>query len=59
MDSSPISKSLVVVTALFSALATFGIAFRFYLRLKLDQGLRWDDWLAMLSLVIRSVACVL
>lgn len=52
---SPISKALVVVPAVFESLATFVVALRFYLRFKLKQGVKWDDWLALLSLVSRIV----
>jgi hypothetical protein len=48
---SPVSKTLVVVSAVFEGLATFFVALRFFLRLKLKQGIKWDDWLALLSLV--------
>ncbi|KAF2648227.1 hypothetical protein K491DRAFT_784220 [Lophiostoma macrostomum CBS 122681] len=48
---SPISKTLVVVPAVFEGLATVFVALRFYLRLKLKQGVKWDDWLALLSLI--------
>ena len=52
---SPISTSLVVVAAVFEGLATCFIALRFALRVKLKQGIKWDDWLALLSLVSISV----
>ena len=51
---SPITTKLVVVTAGFEGLATFFVALRFSLRLKLKQGVKWDDWLALLSLVSRT-----
>ena len=50
---SPISTTLVAVIAGFESLATCIVAFRFYLRLKLKQGVKWDDNLALLSLVRR------
>lgn len=51
---SPISTSLVVVAAVFEGLATLVVALRFHLRIKLKQGVKWDDWLALLSLVSRT-----
>ena len=51
---SPITTEFVVVTAVFEGLATFFVALRFNLRLKLKQGVKWDDWLALLSLVSRT-----
>lgn len=50
---SPISTSLVVIAAVFEGLATFFVALRFLLRIKFKQGVMWDDWLALLSLVSR------
>lgn len=51
---SPISTDLVVVAAVFEGLATIFVALRFHLRVKLKQGVKWDDWLALLSLVSRT-----
>ena len=51
---SPITTELVVVVAVFEALATFFVSLRFHLRVKLKQGVKWDDWLALLSLVSRT-----
>jgi hypothetical protein len=52
---SPISTTLVAVIASFESLATCIVACRFYLRLKLKQGVKWDDYLALLSLVRRLI----
>ena len=51
---SPITTEFVVVAAVFEGLATFSVALRFYVRVKLKQGVKWDDWLALLSLVSRT-----
>ena len=51
---SPITTELVVVSVVFEGLATFFVALRFHLRVKLKQGVKWDDWLALLSLVSRT-----
>lgn len=49
---SPITTSLMVVSAVFEALATFVVALRFYLRLRRsNHDIQWDDWLVLLSLV--------
>ena len=48
---SPITTDLIVVAAVFEGLATFFVALRFHLRISLKQGVKWDDWLALLSLV--------
>ena len=51
---SPITTNLVVIMAVFEGLATFFVALRFHLRVKLKHGVQWDDWLASLSLVSRT-----
>ena len=53
---SPISTGLIVEAAVLEGLATFFVAVRFHavrfhLRVKLKQGVKWEDWLALLSLV--------
>ena len=51
--NSPIGTGLVIIAAVFKGLATSFVALRFHLRIKLKQGLKWDNWLALLSLVSR------
>ena len=48
-----IFTGLVVIAAAFEGPATFFVARRFHLCIKLEQGLKRDDWLALLSLVSR------
>lgn len=47
------------VGATMIALSIIVVAFRFYARVSLKQGLRWDDWFALIALVSLLVAGVL
>lgn len=57
--SDPQDKGPIIlgVTWAFTSLSVIVIALRFYVRVKLANGLKAHDWLMLLALVRTSLAC--
>jgi hypothetical protein len=49
---TPKQRSIIAVAALLSTLATTSTILRFWARARTKQRLWWDDWLAMIALIL-------
>lgn len=58
-DHEPNEDATTAAGATMVALSVIVVIFRFYTRLRLKSGLRWDDWFILISLVSLITAGVL
>lgn len=58
-DHEPNEDATTAAGATMVALSVIVVIFRFYTRLRLKSGLRWDDWFILISLISLITAGVL